>query len=284
MNNYGVIGLGRMGSAIAQRVAQQGAPVVGWTRSGHPVEGVETLPNLGALVERANTLVLSLFDNAAVSEVLDALLALDLSGKQIIETSTVVPSILKTRVSRIEAAGATAVDAPISGGPEMVLAGTCGVFIGGSDAAAKGAEEALHLISHHIFHVGPLGAGLVMKTINNGMIQTYVSGLADFMPLARRAGLPMETAIKILAGGPAGSPFLNTRLPKVLGEDDTIGFTVAAAKKDQAAFSDIFASFDLKSRMLERYGQLASEAIAEGLGEEDPAVMIPWAYGTRAPD
>lgn len=281
MNSIGVIGLGRMGAAMAQRITSQGHPVVGWTRSGRPLEGVETIPDLARLVEGSDTLILSLFDDSAVAEVLDALLSFDLSGKQIIETSTVVPNVLKDRILRIEAAGATAVDAPISGGPELVLAGTCGVFIGGTPEDAARAQETLALLSDRIFHVGPLGAGLVMKTINNGMIQTYFGGLADFMPLAQRAGLSLETAMTILAGGPAGTPFIKARLPKVLGTDETIGFTVRAAHKDQEVFSRIVESFDLRSPMLDRYGALAAEAIAAGLGEEDPAAMVRWAYQDR---
>lgn len=284
MSSIGVVGLGRMGTAIAQRIAEQGHRVIGWTRSGRAVEGVETTAGLDALTRVSDTLILSLFDDAAVADVLDRLLASDLAGKQIIETSTVVPDVLKERITAIESVGATAVDAPISGGPELVHAGKCGVFIGGTEHAAERARASLELISDRIFHVGPLGAGLVMKTINNGMIQTYFSGLADFMPLAQRAGLTLETALQILAGGPAGTPFIQARLPKVLGEDDTIGFTVSAAKKDQEVFSRIAASFDLRSRMLDRFGVLTDAAIEDGMGEKDPAVMVTWAYDNKAPD
>lgn len=140
-------------------------------------------------------MILSLLDDAAVADVLDALLALDLTGKQIIDASTVVPDLLKARIERIEALGATAVDAPISGGPGLVLAGNCGIFIGGEQGAAARARDSLSAISGRIYHVGPLAAGLAMKVINNGMIQTYFNGLADFMPLARQAGLPLETAL-----------------------------------------------------------------------------------------
>jgi len=283
MGTIGVIGLGRMGTAIAQRTAGQGQTVTGWTRSGRTVEGVETVDELRAVAEHSDTLILSLFDDQAVADVMDRLLGFDLVGKQIIETSTVAPDILKTRITAIEAAGATAIDAPISGGPELVAAGKCGVFIGGTDAAAERAKDTLSLISDRVFHVGPLGAGLVMKTINNGMLQTYFAGLADFLPLAARAGLPMETALKILAGGPAGTPFLNARLPMMLGEETTVGFTIAASKKDQEVFTRIVEGFDLQSPMLDRYGALSGAAMAEGMGEMDPAVFARWLYGNVSP-
>jgi len=50
MERIGIIGLGRMGSAIAQRMAAEGGSVLGWTRSGRAVEGVENAQDIEALV------------------------------------------------------------------------------------------------------------------------------------------------------------------------------------------------------------------------------------------
>lgn len=278
MERIGVIGLGRMGSAIAQRMQTQGHTVVGWTRSGRQVEGVETARDLATLVAQSDTLISSLLNDEAVAGVLDACLDLDLSGKQIIETSTVVPTLLQDRIAQIEAKGATAVDAPISGGPDLVLVGACGVFIGGADAAATRAQTTLGAISGRVFHVGPLGTGLVMKTINNSMIQCYFSGLDDMMPLAKRAGLPLETAMRILCGGPAGMPMVADRIPKILGEDTAAGFTIAAAHKDNDVFQRVVQSYGLDSPTLAHTSERQKVALAEGLGDQDPAALVSAAY------
>lgn len=278
MEQTGIIGLGRMGGAIARRLSAPGLSVAGWTRSGRQVDGIDCTPDLKILVESSDTLILSLFDDAAVAEILDALLEFDLKGKQIIDTSTVVPNILKDRIGRINDLGATAVDAPISGGPELVLAGMCGIFIGGDHASAARAGDTLAAISGRIFHVGPLGTGLVMKVINNSMLQTYFNGLADFMPLAKQAGLPLETALRILSGGPAGLPMVADRIPKVLGEDKEVGFSLQATFKDNQVFQRVMKSFNLNSPMLARFETQIAAAIAEGMGDEDPAALINRAY------
>ena len=62
MDRIGVIGLGRMGSAIAAGMQDEGRAVLGWTRSGRTVEGVESAPDLATLVDGSDVLVLSLFD------------------------------------------------------------------------------------------------------------------------------------------------------------------------------------------------------------------------------
>ena len=278
MQSIGVIGLGRMGSAIARRMQDQGHAVATWTRSGRALDGIEAKPDLASLIARSDTLVLSLLNDHAVADVLDVCLACDLSGKQIIETSTVVPTILQDRIALIQDKGATAVDAPISGGPELVAAGACGIFIGGDDAAAAQAKTTLSAISGRIFHIGPIGTGLVMKTINNSMLQCYVGGLNDMMPLAKRAGIPLEMALNILSGGPAGIPMIADRIPKILGQDNSVGFTISAGYKDNNVFQSVVQAYGLTSPMLALSGERQKMALAEGMGEDDPAALISAAY------
>ncbi len=279
MERIGVVGLGRMGSAIAQRMTAEGLDVRGWTRSGRIVDGVAIAPDLGSLVSHSDIVILSLLNDAAVAETLDAILGNDLAGKLIIETSTVTPGVLMDRIDAIRDKGATAVDAPISGGPELVQAGACGIFIGGDNAAAERAQKTLSAISGRIFHVGPLGAGLVMKTINNSMIHTYLAGLADLMPLARAGGMPLETVIKIVAGGPAGMPVLVDRVPRVLGEDDSVGFDIRSAFKDNHVFREVLASYGLRSPTMERLRAQEDAVEKAGLWDHDVAALISLAYG-----
>ena len=267
-----------MGSAIAQRMQAENQNVVGWTRSGRTLEGLSTVKNLEKLVVLSDILILSLFDNKAVENVLDEILNFDLRGKQIIETSTVSPKIVIGRVDEFTAKGASIVDAPISGGPDLVLNGNCAVFIGGNKEAARKAQISIAPLSSRSFHVGPLGTGLIMKVINNSMLQIYVSGLIEMMPLAKKAGLPLETALNILCGGPAGLPLVTDRIPKILGTDESVGFTNNGTAKDNDVFRQVLKNFDLKSPMLEGFDVQKNLARKFDLLERDPAELIRAAY------
>jgi len=278
MERIGIIGLGRMGSAMAARFAAQGVPFMGWTRSGRAVEGMLQAPDLVALALASDILILSLFDDAAVAEVLDTLLPLDIRGRLIVETSTVVPTLLTDRAAAFAAAGAAVVDAPVSGGPDMVLAGTCGIFMGGAPDAAARAQAVLAALSGRIFHVGPLGTGLVMKTINNAMMQSYATALTDMLRLAKRAGLPLETALGILCGGPAAMPMIRDRLPKILGEDTEVGFPMSGILKDNDVFRRVAHAFGVETPGLALAAERYRTAIAEGFGDADPAALIAAAY------
>jgi 3-hydroxyisobutyrate dehydrogenase-like beta-hydroxyacid dehydrogenase len=283
MERIGVIGLGRMGSAIAARLAGQGAEVTGWTRSGLAPDraaelGIAPAATLAELVAASDILLTSLYDDAAVAEVVDALLDTDLAGRLLVETSTVAPSVLLSRRALIEGIGARALDAPISGGPDLVLAGGCGIFVGGSDADAARARPVLDAITPRHFHVGPLGTGMVMKVINNSMLQTYTAGLVEQMRLAKRAGLPLETAIRIVCGGPAGLPMITDRIPKILGEDAEVGFTVAGILKDVQIFQRVARDHGVETPTLAAAEAMERAAVAEGLEDADPAHMIAHAY------
>jgi len=278
MDRIGVIGLGRMGSEIATRFAAQGVPVTGWTRSGRTVAHVPTAPDLFSLVARADIIVLSLFDDAAVSETLAALLDCPLGGKLVIDTSTIVPGTLLAYAAQIEAAGAHLADAPISGGPEMVASGSCGIFVGGCHDAAHRAQTALAPLSERIFHVGPLGTGLVMKSINNAMMQSYFAGLAEQMRVARHAGLSLEMALTILSGGPAGAPVLKDRMPRILGHDASVGFPIHGAAKDNDVFRRVAAEAGVATPTLDAASAMIAAAMDAGLAEADVAALIAMAY------
>jgi 3-hydroxyisobutyrate dehydrogenase-like beta-hydroxyacid dehydrogenase len=278
MDRIGVIGLGRMGAAMALRLVGQGVSVTGWTRSGRAIEGLASAPDLSSLVATSDVLILSLYDDAAVADTLDALLTMDLTGRLIVDTSTVVPGLLKTRADRFAAAGAMIVDAPVSGGPEMVEAGTCGFFIGGAAEAAARAQAALALLSARIFHVGPLGTGLVMKTVNNALMQSYTAGLVEQLQVAARAGLPLETALTILCGGPAGLPMVRDRVPRILGQDTSVGFPVSGVAKDNAVFRRIAAEAGVATPTLDAFAAILAEAAGNGLSDADIAAVMRRGY------
>lgn len=162
-----VIGLGRMGRSIAQRLVKDGMAVIGWTRSGSASKEFPVAPSLQAAAADADVLILSLFDDHAVRSVLEQLASLDMTGRLLVETSTVSPNVVRDMENSIEAAGGRIIDAPISGGPEMVAAGTIGLYLGGADEDIARFMPLASRLSNRVLPVGPLGAGAAAKIVNN---------------------------------------------------------------------------------------------------------------------
>lgn len=276
MERIGIIGLGRMGGAMAARMADQGAKVTAWTRSGlTPARareiGVEAALDLAQLAQGSDILILSLFDDAAVRDVMAELMQTDLTGKLIIDTSTVSPKLLSGFTGTCAAA---LVDAPISGGPEMVTDATCGVFLGGAETDVARARAAVALFSGRIFHAGPLGAGMGMKIVVNAMIGGIMASLTEVIQIAKRSGLDYAATLQIVAGGPAGAPFINARLARMLGEDESIGFPVSAVLKDVGVFRAAAHELGVDAPMLANVHAMAETGASEGLGELDIATVV----------
>jgi len=270
----GVIGLGRMGRALALRLAGQGFAVTGWTRSGAAPEGIAVAGTLDAAVAASDILLLSLFDDAAVRGVLASLAACDLAGRLVVETSTVSPAVVREAAPAIEAAGGRILDAPISGGPEMVAAGTIGMFLGGAPADIARLDPLARRLSDRILPVGALGAGHAAKIVNNvalgGMWQTTLEALR----LGQRLGLGRDTMLGVLERSPGTGPALRGRLPKIRGEDMTVGFSVAGILKDQDLFLAVAEAVGEPLPALAAARENFRAAASAGHGEEDLARMI----------
>jgi 3-hydroxyisobutyrate dehydrogenase len=104
--------------------------------------------------------------------------------------------------------------------------------------------------------MGPLGAGMAMKTINNGMMQIYGAGLTEMLPVAKRAGIALEDVLTVLNAGPAGTDFIrDTDAENHRGGPESVGFTLNGVLKDNEVFRRVAESYGAPSRTLEIAGR-----------------------------
>lgn len=281
-SRIGILGLGRMGRALAARLAGQGFQVVGWTRSGAaPMAGalgITPCADLAAIAAAADILLLSLSDDAAVTGVIQDLLRGDLTGKLIVDTSTIGPDTLRGQAEAIHRAGAAALDAPISGGPDMVAAGKAGFYIGGDAADVARFRPVAEALADRIHHVGALGAGAAAKIVNNMMLMGFWEALKEALQLGKRAGLDLDTMLKFLATSPAASGAFQHRLPVLRGESDAVGFTVAGVVKDGEMFRRTARKYGVKVPAIDAAFASYQAHQARGNGEKDLATMVRAAY------
>lgn len=278
----GILGLGRMGRAMAARLAGQGFQVAGWTRSGVTaaagVPGIVACAQIPMVAAAADILVLSLSDDAAVIGVVQKLARGELSGKLIVDTSTIGPDTLRGQADAIRNAGAAALDAPISGGPDTIAAGKAGFYIGGDATDVAHFMPVAQALSDRIHHVGPLGTGAAAKIVNNMMLMGFWQALKEALSVGKRAGLDLDTMLKVLGTSPAASGAFQHRLPVLRGESKAVGFSVAGVVKDGAMFSRVAGDLQVEipaiAAAIASFGAYA----ASGHGEEDLARMVRAAY------
>ncbi len=273
----GIIGLGRMGRAMAARLTSCGFPVTAWSRSGVPEdlrETVTTAADIPSLAETSDIIILALLDDAAVHAVAATLETFDLSGKLIVDTSTVSPLTLASHQAAIELKGGRLLDAPISGGPETLLAGKAGFYIGGREEDFRRLMPVVEVLSDRIHHVGALGHGAASKLINNMMLTGLWESLKEALQLGARAGLARDKMIEVLSGSPAASPALRGRLPVVLGETDHVGFPVSGVVKDVSVVRDYAAHLDVAIPAMKAALASFENAARAGFADADLATMV----------
>ncbi|AMM85363.1 NAD(P)-dependent oxidoreductase [Martelella sp. AD-3] len=275
----GICGIGRMGSAIADRLAAKGFRLVLWSRSGVTDEfadrnRAEIALNLASLAFKSDIIITSLINDGAVDSVLSKLVETSLPGKLVVETSTVRPDTLRRFSEKIKAKGGSAIDAPISGGPELVREGTAGIYVGGATIDYKRYLPVAEALSDRIHHTGSLGAGAAAKIVNNMMLCGYWEVLKEALMTGKKAGLSVETMLDVLLTSPGGSPALKFRAPRILGEDKSIGFPAKGALKDATLFAEVAKSFGIDTPAINAAVESYRTCIADGHGDEDLSAMV----------
>lgn len=278
-----VLGLGRMGRAMAARLTGEGFAVAGWTRSGITDDSARDLrltayPDIRAAAAVADVILLSLSDDAAVSAVIEELTRCDLAGKLVVDTSTVSPDTLRRLAGAIAKAGGAPLDAPISGGPDMVLAGKAGFYVGGAAEHFERFLPVAQAMSNRIHHVGGLGEGAAAKIVNNMMLLGYWQCLKEAVQVGKRAGLKAEKMMEILSASPAASGAFVHRIPVILSQSDQIGFTVAGVVKDGVLIGRTAQQYGVPVPAMELALTSFQACKDAGHGDADLAVMIRTAY------
>jgi 3-hydroxyisobutyrate dehydrogenase len=211
---------------------------------------------------------------SAMAERLDELAAAAPAGKLVIDTSTVSPETLRVHQDAMGKAGAALLDAPISGGPEMLLAGTAGLYIGGAEKDFQRFLPVAAALSNRIHHVGGLGDGAAAKLVNNMMLMGLWQIMKEAIELGGKAGLGRGKMIEILSGSPAASPAMRSRLPVIVGETEAVGFPVSGVLKDMGVVLDLARGLGVATPAIEAARASFENAAALGYGEADLATVV----------
>jgi len=192
----GLIGLGLLGSAIAERLAGAGFDVAGDDRSEEARRrfGGRT----GAAAREAERIVLAVFDTADVEEVVEASKA-----RIYVDCTTGDPERVEALAARLARRGATYVEARIAGGADATRRGEVPVLVGGD---ASGCEDILAAISANRLHVGAAGMAARAKLAVNLVLGLGRAAVAEGMAFAGSQGIGRERFLEILARTPAASP------------------------------------------------------------------------------
>jgi 3-hydroxyisobutyrate dehydrogenase-like beta-hydroxyacid dehydrogenase len=173
--------------------------------------------DLAGRVDVVVTCLLGPDADRAVYEGPGGLLSAPVDGKIFINTATVGPQAAARLGSRVEAAGADYLDAPmLGGGPPTARNGTLMLPVGATATALDRARPVLELLANRIEHLGPVGSAQVVKLVNNLLVGVHSAALAEALRIALAAGADPAGLMRILPQASSHSRVMDLHLSAML--------------------------------------------------------------------
>ena len=252
--------------------------------------GMTVHPHAASLAADCSTILMVVLNAAQVKEVLagaergsieqplsSGLLSVIGKAHQIIFCSTVAPQDVIEACQAVTQTGASALDAPISGGPVRAAAGDISMMIAGPRSTEQALGDILGQLSSRKFYISSsYGDGARAKLVNNLLAAINLVGAAEAMALAQRLGLDAQTMLGLIAESSGASWMFSHRMPRALGLESGITAQTHVLTKDAGLANDMAGDQGLSLAM----GSVALshlQATCEaGWSEADDSSVFQW--------
>lgn len=277
----GLIGLGRMGAAMATRLLGAGHELAVWNRSRTAAaqaeaQGAHVKAELAELFRCSDAVLLVLANAEAADSVLGrtgTALAVDVAGRLVIQLGTTLPSHSLALAEAISANGGRYVEAPVSGSRVPAEQGRLIAMLGGSsERDLTQAEAILKSLAAKCVRVGPPPMAMRMKLAVNALTVPLVFALSEAWGLAEGLGLDMRLFAEVLNEGSMASDFSRGKLAKLLEQDWTAQASIndvlmnthliATAARDAGAPASLVTVCESLLRRAQQSGHGALDAVA----------------------
>ena len=277
----GLVGLGRMGSAMAQRLREQGFDVVAWDHSAKATQaaadsGVTVAANPRAVAAAGEIVISIITEDHGVRKIFtgdDGFLSADVSGKLFIEMSTLQPMTGRELAPIVAAKGARLIESPVLGSIPTVREGKLLSLAGGAPEDVERARAVLDKLARRVVHLGPNGAGYAMKLAVNLGLGAYIQALSESLALGLQQGLDLDQMLDVLKEAPTATGWLAAKVPVLKGEPADVTLDLRTLRKD--IMSAVATGALSGVPMPLSAGTLASlsAAVAGGAGDRDLAEL-----------
>lgn len=203
MKRIGFVGLGMMGMPMAATLRSKGFEVVAndireepmraWAATGgETAERLDDLVGTDAVVVMVNT-------DAQAREVITHLIeVLRHQPSPLVCMSTVLPKTIRDLGKMSARTDIGLLDAPVSGGPILARFGALSIMVGGKRTLFDAVRPLLDAMGNSVTHVGPLGAGLTLKLVNNMIAINTLPLVLEALYIGLHEGLALDTMVRVI--------------------------------------------------------------------------------------
>lgn len=283
--HVGFVGTGNMGRPMAANILRAGHRLSVYDvrpEATAPLEALGAIraTDLPALARAVRVTLTSLPDDRVVETVLfggsggDGLMAGAEPGDVIFDLSTVSPGSTRRLARRAAERGVRVIDAPVSGSVSGAAAGTLAVMLGATADAVAEYEPVFRAIGKHIFHLGEVGRGNILKLLNNFVALTNQAALAEALAIADRLGIDRQTVGDVIGRSSGASFILERKLAALVGHDYRAGFFVSLARKDLTLALELANEAGAPAAVGREAWRLYDEATRAGFGDLDSSGIL----------
>jgi 2-hydroxy-3-oxopropionate reductase len=278
----GFIGLGQMGAPMARNVMAAGYPLTVHNRSRGIVEQLagEGARAAGSAREVARSVDVLLTCVAYPADVERVYLGADgaiegaRSGQLFCDLSTVDQATHQRIAEQLRGRGVGYLDAPVSGGTGGARDATLTIMVGGSAEDFARARPVLETMGKNVHHVGPTGAGAVVKLINQMMNAINALGAAEGLVLGAKAGIDPKLLYEIIRTSSGASRSLDGLASSAFARSFAPGFTVDLMHKDVSLAVALGRAHGVRLLAGALAEQTLQEARGAGLGSQSTTSAI----------
>lgn len=276
------IGLGIMGSPMAENLIKAGYSVTGFTLEREKLDrlaanGGTAAPSIAEAVKDADVVVTMVPASPHVEAIAygdDGILAHAKKGALLIDMSSITP---QTSIDLAEAArekGVRVLDAPVSGGEAGAIEAVLSIMVGGEQADFDQAKPVFDVLGRTIVLCGPHGAGQTVKAANQLIVAVNIQACAEAVVFLEKSGVDLNAALDVLNGGLAGSTVLTRKKDNFINRDFAPGFRIDLHHKDMGIVTDAARNVGAALPVGAVVAQLVASLRAQGDGGLDHSALL----------
>lgn len=282
MKRVAIVGVGLLGSAVAQRLLASGFTVRGCDVRRAAVDalapqGLTAAATVADAVKDADvvfTILPSLESVDAVVRGAGGVLELAPREAIVVQMSTISPDLARTLAAAAAARGVRFLDAPMSGTSAMVARGDCTIFVGGDVADLEPCRPVFDAIARKTIHVGPVGTAMLAKLATNLLVGLNTVALAEALVLGAKGGLDPARLLAILQQSAATSRMVEVRGPLMVSHRFDAQMKLDLFLKDFALMLEEGKRVGAPLLLTGLTRELAVATAAAGHGGDDLAAIV----------
>lgn len=265
--SVGVIGMGIIGSRVAECLRQAGRDVYVWSRTPKPIPNF--LGSASDVFAVADVVQIFVSDSAALREVITSVKDHLEPRHIVLANGTFAPDLVYEVSKMVKTSGAAFLDAPFTGSKNAAEAGELVYYVGGAEEDVERVRPVLEVSAKAILHLGKIGEASILKIATNTVSAAVVGALAEAYGLVGKAGIDPEKLVEALDLNACCSPLVKMKLPTMIEKNYETHFALKHMFKDVQYALNLGKTLSVEQPVASTMASVMYRIMQQGKGDLD---------------